>query len=180
MLLRREVTAEKQEGDMAQYRKLLIASSIAITAAGAFAAAPAQATPAIGFVGTQLAKGLYSPMALRVATRGWFLNLQTLGISDVYVVQNAIAVGGESGWHTHPGPSLVTVTVGEIVVYDPSKPLCGRQVYRAGDGSVDVGSGHLHLIRNESAAPAVTVAVQFVQTGAPRRIDAAKPFNCPG
>jgi quercetin dioxygenase-like cupin family protein len=179
MQSRRECTTELQEGNMIQYRKFLIASSIGVMAAAALAGTPAQATPAIGFVGTQLAKGLYGPMSLRAATRGWFFNMVTQGTSDVYVVQNAIAVGGQSGWHTHPGPSLVTVTVGEIVVYDPSKPFCGRQVYRAGDGSVDVGSGHLHLIRNESAAAAVTVAVQFVQTGAPRRIDAARPLNCP-
>lgn len=163
---------------MTQYRKLPLASSIVIVAA-VVAALPAQATPAVGFVGTQVAKGLYGSMMLRGVTRNWIFEAQSRGDSDIYVFRNAIAVGGQSGWHTHPGPSIVTVTIGEVVVYESNKGLCERKVFHAGDGIIDIGSGHFHLIRNESAAPAETVAVQFLPTGAPRRIDAAKPFNCP-
>jgi quercetin dioxygenase-like cupin family protein len=163
---------------MTQHRKLLI-GSLGVVGAAALAVGPAQATQPIGFVGTQVAKGLYGPMILRGVNRNWTFDLQSRGNSDIYVVKNAIAVGGQSGWHTHPGPSLVTVTVGEIAVYESTRGLCERKVYRAGDGSIDLGSGHLHLIRNETALPAETVAVQFLPTGAPRRIDAAKPFNCP-
>ena len=36
---------------------------------------------------------------------------------------------------------------------------------------VDIGGGDVHIIRNESGAVAKTVAVQFVPTGADRRID---------
>jgi hypothetical protein len=48
-----------------------------------------------------------------------------------------------------------------------------------GEGFVDPGDGHLHLLRNETTAPAETVAVQILPNGAPRRIDAPDPGNCP-
>jgi len=69
--------------------------------------------------------------------------------------------------------------VGEIAVYEYQNGICSRNVFHAGDGVIDIGSGHLHQIRNESALPAETVVTQFLPTGAPRRIDAVKPFSCP-
>jgi hypothetical protein len=35
------------------------------------------------------------------------------------------------------------------------------------------------MIRNESAAPAETIAVQFIPSTATRRIDKPAPSNCP-
>jgi len=32
--------------------------------------------------------------------------------SDVYIASNTVAPGGYSGWHTHPGPSVVLVKSG--------------------------------------------------------------------
>ena len=140
----------------------------------------AAATPGSGFVGTQVAKGLYDPMDIKgEKTEKWDIFLKTKADSDVYVIRNAIAIGGQSGWHTHPGPSLITVTVGEVVVYDGDDPLCTPEVFRAGDGIIDVGGGDVHLIRNESGAVAETVAVQFLPVGADRRQDRPKPTNCP-
>jgi quercetin dioxygenase-like cupin family protein len=157
-------------------RKAAIASLLA----SGLIAAPARATPASGFVGTQVARGLYGAIDLKGdKTDRWDLKLTTKDDSDIYVTRNAIAAGGQSGWHTHPGPSLVTVTVGEVTVYDGDDPLCTPKVYRAGEGSIDVGSGHVHLIRNESGAAAETVSVQFLPTGATRRIDVSPaPNNC--
>jgi len=66
------------------------------------------------------------------------------------VTRNAIAIGGQSGWHTHPGPSLITVTVGAIVAYDSD--TCAPRQYGTGDTFVDPGDGHVHLLRNESGA----------------------------
>ena len=140
----------------------------------------AHATQASGFSAVQQWKGLYEPLDVKGEKTGkWDLKLSTKGDSDVHVVRNAIAVGGQSGWHTHPGPSLITVTVGEVTVYDGDNPLCASKVIRAGEGSIDMGGGHTHLLRNESGAAAETVAVQFLPQGAERRIDLPKPANCP-
>jgi quercetin dioxygenase-like cupin family protein len=147
----------------------------------------ANATPATaGFVGTIIAKGLYAPLNVNAPSNRksdkddkWDFRLMTKDDSDVYTVRNAIAAGANSGWHTHPGPSLVTVSLGAITVYDGDDPACSKTVYRAGEGSLDLGGGHVHLIRNESGAPAETVATQFVPRGDARRIDLPKPTNCP-
>lgn len=148
----------------------------AALAATGLIAAPAHATAATGFVGTQVARGAYGEIDLKLKTGTFDLKLDTKGNSDIYVTRNAIAVGGQSGWHTHPGPSLITVTVGEITAYDDE--LCTPHVYHAGEGFIDAGDGDVHLLRNESGAVAETLAVQFLPAGATRRIDAPQPNNC--
>ncbi len=137
------------------------------------------ATPGSGFVAAQQWKGVFGEMDLHTVNMpGHQIKLKTKGISDVYVTRNAVAVGGQSGWHTHPGPSLIIVTVGEITAYDASDPTCTPKRYKVGDGFVDPGDGHVHLLRNETDAPAETVAVQFLPTTATRRIDAPAPGAC--
>ena len=90
-------------------------------AASAFAAtalcmvtAPALATPASGFTAVQTIKGVYPPLQVKGDKADkWDVKIDTKDESDVYVVRNSIASGGQSGWHSHPGPSLITVTIGE-------------------------------------------------------------------
>lgn len=139
---------------------------------------PAFATPASGFTAVQQFKGGYGAIDIKVkGGDDWEVELKTDGDSDVHVVRNSIAINGQSGWHKHPGPSLITVTIGEITAYDSTDPLCSPRVYRAGEGFIDEGD-HAHLLRNESGAPAETVAVQFLSDGGTRRIDAPAPSNC--
>jgi quercetin dioxygenase-like cupin family protein len=152
--------------------------------AGLLNATPISATPASGFSAAQQWKGVYPALSVNTASDRktdkddkWDVKLQTKDTSDVYVTRNSIAVDGQSGWHSHPGPSLITVTVGTIKVYESTDPACGSTTYQAGQGFVDYGD-HAHLLRNESGAVAETVAVQFLPTGAPRRIDEPKPTNC--
>lgn len=106
------------------------------------------------------------------------LELKTKGSTDLYVVRNSIDPSGTSGWHRHPGPSLITVTAGEITAYDSDDPTCAPTVYRVGQGFIDDGD-HAHMLRNETGEPAETVAVQFLAPGTTaRRIDAPKPSHC--
>ena len=107
------------------------------------------------------------------------LELTTTSASDVWVTRNAIAPGGQSGWHTHPGPSLILVTAGEIVAYEGDDSTCTPKHYTAGQGFIDPGGTHVHLLRNETSAPAETVAVQFLRKDAMRRDDRPAPGNCP-
>ncbi|HYC95634.1 MAG TPA: hypothetical protein VEB39_08060 [Sphingomicrobium sp.] len=155
-----------------------IGISAAALASAALIPAIAHATPASGFTAVQQWKGDYGPMLVKGEKTGtWDVKISTKGESDVYITRNSIAVGGHSGWHMHPGPSLITVTLGEITAYDSHNPLCTPKVYRAGEGFIDSGD-HAHLLKNESGAPAETVAVQFLPDGSTRRIDASKPNNC--
>jgi quercetin dioxygenase-like cupin family protein len=162
--------------DAGRKRAIVLARLAAAAALATLAAVPGHTTPASGFVGTQVSKGQYGNLDIRLRTQQYELKLKTTGDSDIYVVRNAIAIGGQSGWHTHPGPSLITVTVGEIVAYDDQ--LCTPTRYGTGQSFVDRGDGHVHLLRNESGAEAETVAVQFLPRNAVRRIDAPQPNNC--
>ena len=154
-----------------------IAAPACALIAGALAIVPAHATPGSGFKAEQTFKGVYPSLDVKSEDGGWELELKTTNDSDVYAVRNSIAVGGTSGWHSHPGPSLITVTVGSITAYDSTDPLCSPKVYHKGQGFVDLGD-HAHMLRNESGAPAETVAVQFLPVGADRRIDEPEPSHC--
>lgn len=141
--------------------------------------ASALATQGSGFTAVQQWKGVFGEIDVKAETDSYELELKAKDASDVYVTRNAIAAGGHSGWHTHPGPSLIIVTVGEIMAYDGDDPTCTPTRYRAGEGFVDPGDGHVHLLRNETDAPAETVAVQILPKDATRRIDTPAPGNCP-
>ena len=109
----------------------------------------------------------------------WQAKINTKGRSDLYVQSNVWAPGGTTGWHTHPGPSLIIVTAGAVTAYDGDDPTCTPHVYSQGMGFVDPGGTHVHVLRNEGNVEASTIAVQLVPTAAIRRIDAADPGNCP-
>jgi quercetin dioxygenase-like cupin family protein len=117
-----------------------------------------------------------------VATHFWKLRIDSMGATDLYVVQNTFAPvtagapGGTTGWHTHPGPSLITVIEGTITAYEAGD--CTPHVYTVGMSFIDIGAGDVHLLRNEGTVPAVTVAVQLIPHGFPRKLDRGQ--GCPG
>jgi len=117
----------------------------------------------------------------------WLSMQATKGPSDFYIVSNtwqpvdpttkAVAT---TGWHSHPGHSLIVVTAGTLTDYESDDPECKPHVYTAGMSFVDAGGNHTHVIRNEGTVPASDIAVQLVPAGAARKIDASiAPANCP-
>jgi quercetin dioxygenase-like cupin family protein len=165
-------------------RRALILIAPALVIIGALTAVPARATPACG-VNTQILavghfpNGLLNLMCNEFDQYGWFLKMNVKGNSDVYVSQLTWPVGAHTGWHTHPGPSLVTVISGELTAYEADNPTCTPVVYHAGESFTDIGCGDVHLVRNEGTVCAAVIAVQIVPAGQPRRIDANQPPNCP-
>ena len=99
--------------------------------------------------------------------------------SDIYIVTNTVAAHGYSGWHTHPGPSVVLVKTGTATVYDGSDPTCTPVRYPAGTAFIDAGGGHVHMVRNEGTEQLVTMAFQIIPAGEARRIGAPSPGYCP-
>lgn len=138
------------------------------------------ATPAGGVTTTNIVQGgSFPPLDIDTHVGAHKVQLRTKGASDLWVVSNVFAPGGQTGWHTHPGPSLITVKSGSITAYSADDPTCTGVVYSAGEGFVDEGDGSVHLLRNEGTVAAETVAVQLLPDGAVRRIDAPDPGHCP-
>ena len=148
-----------------------------------------RATPASGFSGVTIAQGAFGDIDVfnhsllssslpRHRRKVWLSWQKTKGSSDLYVQNNTWQPGGSTGWHTHPGHSLIIVTAGEVTAYEGDDPTCTPHVYTVGMGFVDPGGGHVHNIRNEGSVEARTVAVQLVSAGATRRVDAPDPGYC--
>ena len=165
---------------------LLIAPAVIVLAA--FTAAPARATPGCGFTGTNLLapvpfgyfpSGSLNLMCNEFDLYGWNIKAMVKGDSELYVTLNTWQAGGRTGWHTHPGPSLITVIEGTITVYDSSDSSCTPTTYTVGQSFTDIGCGDIHNVVNETSAEAKAVAVQIVPAGQPRRIDEPAPGNCP-
>ena len=137
------------------------------------------ATTGTGITTSIISVGSLDEMRLKSNVDGHKVEIATKGASDLYVVSNVIAPGGSTGWHSHPGPSLITVKSGTITQYEGDDPSCTPTLFTAGQSFVDPGGSHVHILRNEGSVPAETIAVQIVASGAPRRIDMPAPGNCP-
>jgi len=145
----------------------------------------ARATPAtFGFVGTTVALGRLSEFDIfhSLTPQGappWLSLQMTKGDSDLYVQNNVWQPGSSTGWHSHPGHSLIIVTSGTLTDYESDDPTCTPKVYKQGMAFVDHGGDHVHNIRNATGAVATNMAVQLIPAGATRRVDAPQPGNCP-
>ena len=143
------------------------------------------ATDASGFSATTIARGRFDDIDVMNHSfpegfdRPWISIQKAKGPSDLFVQSNVWIVGGTTGWHTHPGHSLIIVTAGTVTVYESDDPDCTPHVYTAGMGFVDRGGDHSHLVRNEGDVEARTVAVQLVPADATRRISVDGPEACP-
>jgi hypothetical protein len=172
------------EKEIIMRRKLMWAVLLgAATVAAALHTGKVVATPASGFTGTTLALGRFGEIDVfgQLIPHGpgvWLSMQKTKGLSDVYVQSNIWQPGGTTGWHTHPGHSLIIVTSGTVTAYEGNDPTCTPTVYTQGMGFVDPGGDHVHLIRNEGTVLASTIVTQLIPAGAVRRIDAADPGNC--
>jgi hypothetical protein len=109
----------------------------------------------------------------------WRSRIRTRGPSDLYVVDNKLVPGATTGWHSHPGPSLIQVVAGSVTNYEGDDRHCTPHVYPAGTGFVDAGGKDVHMLRNEGSVDAETIATQLLPQDAPRRIDVPDaPRNC--
>lgn len=82
---------------------------------------------------------------------------------DVAVVRVTYPPGATSGWHTHPGPTVVTATTGTFrhIMSD-----CSRTRVDAGETFVENGTGEVGQLRNIGDTTAQIVITFFVPVGA--------------
>ena len=105
--------------------------------------------------------------------------IQVINARETVVQEIVIAPGGQTGWHSHPGPVVVLIKTGQMSFYDSEDSTCTARIYSAGDAFIDSGQGHVHLARNEGGENLELWATYFdVPPGGSFRIDAPNPGNC--
>ena len=96
--------------------------------------------------------------------------------TNTVVASFTFGPNSSTGWHTHPGRTLVTVKSGTFTVYHAEE--CDPLVYEAGDAFVELPTT-VHVGRNETTEP-VELGVVFFKVpldGSPR-IDQPQPETC--
>ena len=97
--------------------------------------------------------------------------------ADIAIAKVVIEPGGTTGWHHHPGVTLVSVASGTVTEYDKK---CEKSVHKAGEGFVESNDA-VHVVRNKGNVNAVLYATFLVPTNTTDeglRIDEPKPRNC--
>ena len=64
--------------------------------------------------------------------------------TDAFIQHVRLGPNVPTGWHTHPGPAIVTVVKGSVTYEDAKANSCVDLTYTAGEGFVDRGFGHVH------------------------------------
>ena len=169
-----------------------VSGTIAVVALGWCADRPAEATPPSGVAFTVLSRATVPEFDARRRfreeigapdqrqSRVWKIELEATRMIDVVTVLFTVEPGGNSGWHTHPGPALFTVSAGELTMYEGDDPSCTPKPFPAGTGSIEADtSDHIHMLRNETGTVAQTIVTFLVPVGALIRTDLPDPGNCP-
>ncbi len=128
-------------------RHILQAAAVSATAlllatAALVAASPGSGISAVSIRGDGTVEGSFKvniPATIKLEAHG-----------DLRVVDQELSIlpGGHTGWHSHPGPVLVTVKSGTFRFQETD---CSYIDYTAGETVVDEGGGHVHIGRNPSA-----------------------------
>jgi hypothetical protein len=91
--------------------------------------------------------------------------------------------GGHTGWHTHPGPTYVSVDTGVGTLYHggAAGTACSGHTYGPASGFFQPSSD-VHTLWNHGSVPLVVHALYVLPPGTPNtaiRTDQPQPPNCP-
>lgn len=150
-----------------------LASAMALLALAAFVAI-AKAEPPSGVTPTVLARGTYDVFEVRSDQQGPIdFKAEAKAPMDVVVRRHDYDPHSTTGWHSHPGPIFITVTLGTLTYYERDGLTCTPHTVSAGQGFLD--DGHGHVVRNETDQPAQDVSVITAPVGGAFRTDLDAP-----
>jgi quercetin dioxygenase-like cupin family protein len=154
-------------------RRRVAALAAVVIAAGVLTTVT-MASPPFHVTPTILSRGTFDNFKVKTDSKSPIdLELHSKAPMDVVVRRHDYLPGGNTGWHQHPGPILITVTMGQLTYYEADDPTCTGHVVTAGHGFVDTGDGH--FVRNESDQPAQDVSVIFAPVGGAFRTELPAP-----
>jgi quercetin dioxygenase-like cupin family protein len=109
------------------------------------------------------------------------VKLQTQGAVEIAAQRVVIQPGGTLGWHSHPGPTLVTILSGTMSFYHAEH--CTEEIEYTPGQSFSNMPDEIHMARNEGSEELVVYASYFVPAQTPPvalRIDQPSPGpGCP-
>ena len=146
---------------------------VALVAAGLMLSAMAVASatpPSSGFLSVLIGRGQASRSFEAHQRKG----------NDVAVNQITVEPAGFSGWHSHPGTTVVAVQSGQITLFSEriAGGKCRIRTFTAGQVFLEHPSTKYNAV-NTGSEPYVIAATFFnVPHGGPSRIDQTDPGNC--
>ncbi|HSU32753.1 MAG TPA: cupin domain-containing protein [Bryobacteraceae bacterium] len=108
----------------------------------------------------------------------WSLQLHVEGDTDFVHQDVALAPGGFSGWHSHPGPVFITIKTGTATWYNAQNPNCEPIVYPAGSSFIEPANVS-HYVTNEGSTDLELLAFYLVPKGMATRQEQPQPSQCP-
>jgi quercetin dioxygenase-like cupin family protein len=109
------------------------------------------------------------------------VKLQTQGAIEIAAQRIVIQPGGTLGWHSHPGPTVVTILRGTMSFYHAEH--CTEEIEYGPGQSFSNMPDEIHMARNEGSDELVVYASYFVPAQTPAialRIDQPSPGpECP-
>ena len=151
---------------MKQLKRVNVRKVILLTVVGAVAMVPVGA--ALATMGT----GFKERTVVARGTLEGHFNIRLRKSSspgDVVVQKFVLGPGGQSGWHLHPGPAVVTVKSGELTL---DQADCSSATYSAGKVALEP-TNDVHRVRNVSTTDDLKFWVTFldIPVGSPQRLE---------
>lgn len=164
------------------YRARIATATATAVLSCALATGPASATPGFDFQPSPIVNGHFGSLDVKAEKIDkWDLLLKTKDDTDVGADRLTVKPQGYSGWHSHPGPVMVTVIQGSVEWYDEA--LCTARTYTAGQSYIEP-AGRAHNVRNPApvgGTDAVYIAIVIRPAGfvGPAfRLDEPEPGSC--
>jgi quercetin dioxygenase-like cupin family protein len=144
----------------------LMATALVLSALAVASATP----PSLGFASVLIGRGQASRSFEVEQRRG----------NDVAVNQITVPPAGFSGWHSHPGTTVVAVQSGQITLF--SEPIAGGEcrvrTFTAGQVFLEHPRTKYNAVNTGSEPFVVAVTFFNVPHGGSSRIDQTDPGNC--
>jgi quercetin dioxygenase-like cupin family protein len=138
------------------------------------------ATPGAGFVFNFFNRFTVIADAIHEHAHGrdWSVELEVEGATDFVQQDVMLAPGGFSGWHSHPGPVMITVKSGTATWFSADDPTCTAIVYPTGSAFVEPANVH-HFVANLGPGNLELLDTYIVPKGAATRQEQPQPSQCP-
>jgi quercetin dioxygenase-like cupin family protein len=154
-----------------RFRSLAVLTSFTLIPAAvvgiASATAPSGVTPVAHVSGAKL------PGKVKVDADG--IKFQAKAPTRASVLTLTVDPGGSTGWHTHPGLAVISVTRGTGTLYSTD---CSSRTFKSGSAFVESGDDEATLFRNEGSTPVVLTVTFIAPRGAAIIRDEPAPGSC--